>query len=169
MQSEKGEKRHLASAVRLVWAAQGLATIFFLGFLTNYLFSSLSQPLLWIRKEDVGSFFASLALAGSLIYLIYIELKYRNYFFILADNELIIRSGVLNTQRVLIPYAKIQNVNASRNVFQRVLGTATLKIETAGGNPGEAEGCLPSVSNYKALVSDISQRMKKAKKDSMHW
>lgn len=91
-------------------------------------------------------------------YLVWVELKYRNYTYYFANIELIIRRGVLRIERTSIPFEKIQNVNVLRSIFERILGLATIKIETAGSNPNEAEGIIPGVGNYREVVDEILER-----------
>ncbi len=164
MEEAKGRKRHLAPLVRLFWAAKGAAMILFLAAFMSFLLSSTKGDIFWIRNADIPAYIWGAAAVALAAYLFYIELKYRNYFYILGEEEIVIRSGVFNSERVLIPYIRIQNMNAIREVHQRILGTATIKIETAGGNPGEAEGYLPAVNDHEKLMAEISERMEAARK-----
>jgi putative membrane protein len=52
--------------------------------------------------------------------------------------ELVIRSGLFFRNERHIPYARIQNLNAIRNVFHRMLGMTDVQIETASGQKAEA-------------------------------
>jgi putative membrane protein len=49
-----------------------------------------------------------------------------------------IASGVLSRREREIPYERVQNVDISENVLQRLLGLAQVRIETAGGSGTEA-------------------------------
>ncbi len=160
---ESGEKRHVGKFARVIWAWRGTLTIIFISALLYLLFSSTKASIMWITQDQLPYYIFGAALLALAIHTTYIEIEYANFFYILGDEELIVRHGVFSTERVLIPYAKIQNVNVSRNVLNRILGTATLKIETAGGNPGEAEATIPSVPNFEKVVDEISERMENAK------
>ncbi|MCL7418905.1 MAG: PH domain-containing protein, partial [Halalkalicoccus sp.] len=59
-----------------------------------------------------------------------------------------IRSGVVSRRNREIPYRRVQNVDISRNVVQRALEIAELRIETAGG--GETEAILRYVGYEEA-------------------
>ena len=50
-----------------------------------------------------------------------------------------IASGVLSRREREIPYERVQNVDISENVLQRLLGLAQVRIETAGGSGTEAQ------------------------------
>lgn len=52
--------------------------------------------------------------------------------------ELVIRSGLLFRNERHIPYDRIQNINAIRSVFHRLLGMTDVQIETASGQRAEA-------------------------------
>lgn len=52
--------------------------------------------------------------------------------------ELVIRSGLFFKNERHIPYGRIQNLNAIRNVFHRMLGMTDVQIETGSGQKAEA-------------------------------
>ena len=52
--------------------------------------------------------------------------------------ELVIRSGVFFRNERHVPYARIQNLDAVRNVAHRLLGVAEVRVETGGGQAPEA-------------------------------
>ena len=52
--------------------------------------------------------------------------------------ELVIRSGLLFRNERHVPYARIQNLDAVRNVAHRLLGVAEVRVETGGGQAPEA-------------------------------
>lgn len=68
-------------------------------------------------------------------------LKYTLYRWHLTGDELLLRSGVLSRRDRVIPLARVQNVEVRQNLFQRVLGVAELRVETAGSGT-EAEAVL---------------------------
>ncbi|WP_408958670.1 PH domain-containing protein [Natrinema sp. 74] len=75
-----------------------------------------------------------------------------------------VTSGVFSRRSREIPYRRIQNVDVSQSVFQRLLGLAVVSIETAGG--GQTEATLNYVSEDEAerLRSEI--RRLTAKRDA---
>src|ERR1044072_7471741 len=52
--------------------------------------------------------------------------------------ELVIRSGIFFRNERHVPYARIQNLDALRNVVHRLLGVTEVRIETGGGQAPEA-------------------------------
>jgi len=52
--------------------------------------------------------------------------------------ELVIRSGIFFRNERHVPYLRIQNLDAVRNVAHRLLGVAEVRVETGGGQAPEA-------------------------------
>ena len=63
---------------------------------------------------------------------------YRRYQYTFTEDTFDIESGVLNRREREIPYGRVQNVDISRNVIQRLLGLSAINLETAGGGSTEA-------------------------------
>lgn len=63
----------------------------------------------------------------------YVSFRYRY-----EPSEMVIRSGILFRNERHIPYARIQNLDAVQNVFHRLLGVVTVRVETGGGSKPEA-------------------------------
>ena len=73
-----------------------------------------------------------------------IFLQYARFRYWITPKEIVIRSGVLNTQHRSIPIERIQNVETEQRLLPRLLGTAKVRIVTAGSSG--AEGVLEYVS-----------------------
>ena len=73
-----------------------------------------------------------------------IFLQYNRFRYWITPKEIVIRSGVLNTQHRSIPIERIQNIETEQSLIPRLLGTAKVKIVTAGS--AGAEGVLEYVS-----------------------
>ena len=52
--------------------------------------------------------------------------------------ELVIKSGIFFRNERHVPYARIQNLDAVRNVVHRLLGVTEVRVETGGGQTPEA-------------------------------
>ncbi len=152
--------RHLDPKIRGIWA---LNAVVFAAFI--WLFVTWISPYAFpndIVGVPPGVYpFMFFMLVGIFLipYLVWIELRYRNYTYYIADTEMIIRRGVLHIDRTAIPFEKVQNVNVSRSLLERLIGLATIKIETAGTNPGEAEGLIPGVGKYQDIVDEILEHV----------
>ncbi len=84
------------------------------------------------------SFTVVAALALLVPYAAWEAAYYKRFVFALSAGVLEIRSGVVSRREREIPVRRIQNLNINRNLLQRVLGIATVGIETAGGQATEA-------------------------------
>jgi putative membrane protein len=73
---------------------------------------------------------------------------YTRFRYAMTADTLDIRSGVISRREREIPYGRIQNVDVSQSIGQRLLDIAAVDIETAGGS--QTEGSLRFVSAAEA-------------------
>jgi putative membrane protein len=64
------------------------------------------------------------------------------------DRELVIRTGLIFRNERHIPFSRIQNVDASQNVFHRLFDVAEVRVETGGGKEEEAKLSVLSHSAF---------------------
>ncbi|WP_135363214.1 PH domain-containing protein [Halosimplex halophilum] len=93
----------------------------------------------------------------------YFVARYRRFEYELTADTFDIRSGVLSRRVREIPLRRIQNVDISQNVVQRVLGIAEVDLETAGGGGTEAQLQYVGVDDAERLQSEISRLSRAAK------
>lgn len=74
------------------------------------------------------------ALAISLGYQI---LSYKHIYYELGEREFSFYQGILNKRRMHIPYQRVQSVNHTASLLQRLAGVCTVKVDTAGGSSNE--------------------------------
>jgi putative membrane protein len=97
------------------------------------------------------------ALGVSLIAIIIIFisslLSWLRYTYQLEQDELRIKDGIFIRKKRYIPYERIQSIDLSEGILQRLFGLVKLQIETAGGmGAEEAEAVLSGISKEEALV-----------------
>ncbi len=92
-----------------------------------------------------GSQFALIALGTVIVlllmYVLVVFLHYVAYRFLTFTfdvRELTLRSGFLVKRQVHVPYARVQSVNHTASLVQRIVGVCTVAIETAGGSSNKA-------------------------------
>ncbi len=92
-------------------------------------------------------------------YIIWEVLFYSLYEFGFSDDRFEIHSGVFFRRKREIPVDRIQNIDVSRNILQRLLGLSELRIESAGG--GETEAILRYVEYRlgEQVKSEINRRI----------
>jgi putative membrane protein len=78
-------------------------------------------------------------------------LKYLNFTFYVDHNknEFIIQEGVFNKTNTTVQLYKIQQVNITQNLLQRVINVYSLEVDTAGGN--DKEGRIKAISHALAV------------------
>lgn len=96
--------------------------------------------------------------AGLVLALAYQLLYYRRFEYELDEDTLDIRSGVLSRRVREIPYRRVQNVDVSRNVVQRALGIAEVRVETAGGGATEAQLRYVGTDEARRLQDELGRR-----------
>ncbi|PSO46000.1 MAG: hypothetical protein BRC25_00150 [Parcubacteria group bacterium SW_6_46_9] len=84
-----------------------------------------------------GTLFCLLVIAYNILWV-------RLFGFKLKDTEVEIEQGVISKSYDAVPYSRIQNVNITRTIFERILGISTVRAETAGANTG-TEAVIPGV------------------------
>jgi putative membrane protein len=94
---------------------------------------------------------------------VWLELEYRNFTYEMDEHEIMIRHGVITRRNTGIPYAAIREVKSVRNLLERILGLATVKIETSGTSNVATEIYLPGIPNKGELVQQIMEMVTKTK------
>lgn len=157
------ERRKLAARVRVLWSARSVVIIAASSVLVWYLVMTYLPDNYFVSKDTASLAVAGLAAVALAVHFIYVELKYRNYFYKLGRDELIIQKGVLDIERVVIPYAKIQSVSVTRTMTQRILGSGSVHIQLASTNTVGGEAVIPAVKNFQELVEELREKAKISK------
>lgn len=91
--------------------------------------------------------------------------QYRNFTFHISDNELIIHNGVFFKDRTVIAIDRIQSIQVSEHLIQRMLGVVALKVDTAGSKGSELE--IPALERKHAneLKDMLYSRKKEIEQD----
>ena len=96
------------------------------------------------------------SLAASLIYRL---VSYKHIWYEFGDEEFSFYSGIFNKKRVHVPYRRIQSVDQTASLLQRVFGVCTVRIDTAGGASNRAVS-VPFLrkADAEALRADLFAR-----------
>ncbi len=156
----EGQIRHISKNVKFLW----ILNVSIVGLIVWIIFSiiaihSFPEVFLGIHKNLYPIIFLILYLLIIGLYWIWLGIVYENITYYLTDDEIVIKSGVFKVDRIVIPFDKIQNVNITRSVLERLLNIATIKIETAGGREEYAEGVLEGIEEYAELANEIIRRV----------
>ncbi len=74
--------------------------------------------------------------------------QYRNFTFHVEKDNLIIHKGVFVKEKKSVPIERIQSIQVTKNVIQRLLGLVALKVDTAGSRGNELE--IPALERPRA-------------------
>ncbi|MBT8401407.1 MAG: PH domain-containing protein [Rhodothermia bacterium] len=95
-------------------------------------------------------------------------LQYHRFRYWITPNELVIHSGVFTRRRRNIPVERIQNIEMERKLLPRLLGTASVKVFTAGS--AAAEGVLEYVSVAEAnRIREVIRSFQRQKAQDAQW
>ncbi|WP_280258004.1 PH domain-containing protein [Nocardia wallacei] len=78
-------------------------------------------------------------------------LRWKSTHFIITDRRVLVREGVLTHTGIDIPMNRIANIQFRHGIFDRLLGTGTLIIDAASGDPLEYDD-IPQVQKVHALL-----------------
>jgi len=95
---------------------------------------------------------------GFLVGAAYGALSYLRYTYRITEDTFDVFSGVLARREREIPHRRVQNVDVTRNVWQKLLGLAVVRIETAGGGSTEASLEFVSVAEAERLERTLRER-----------
>ena len=98
-----------------------------------------------------------IALAGAGVAFTIALLTWLRFRYGVGERDIVIESGVLNRQRRIIPFDRVQDIDIEQPLLARLFGTAKVRIETGGG--ASNEGNLDTVSLAEAhRLRDIIRR-----------
>ncbi len=103
----------------------------------------------------VVTFFFLMPLLSFLIFVAYwIPKYYDTMLYKLTDNEVVWRRGVWFKKTGIVPYNRITNIDIAQGPISRMLGIASLKIQTAGYSApsgGKAEIRIDGMEQFEEL------------------
>ncbi|KZM75977.1 PH domain-containing protein [Nocardia terpenica] len=110
----------------------------------------------WRHLDGTGHDAALIAIAAAWAALVLWRgaapvLRWKTTHFIVTDRRVLIREGVLTHTGIDIPMNRISSVQFRHGVFDRMLGTGTLIIDAASGDPLEYDD-IPDVQKVHALL-----------------
>jgi putative membrane protein len=91
--------------------------------------------------------------------------KYLSFRLRYDEHELVIRTGLLFRNERHVPYARIQNLDAVRNVLHRLLGVTEVRVETGGGKEPEATISVLPVDAFEEMRRRVFAARPSAQRD----
>ncbi|MEK5440382.1 PH domain-containing protein [Fredinandcohnia sp. FSL W7-1320] len=126
-------------------------------------------PLVFLFFVGPGDDFEKYYLLGAcafiLLMLIYGVLHWYRYTYRIESGELRIEYGVIIRKKRYIPIERIQTIDVSAGIIQRIFGLVKLQVETAGGGM-QAEAVLTAIKEEEAnQLREILSRSKKQEEE----
>ena len=107
------------------------------------------------RTRESGPFGGGNWETGALFLLIPVTLvavlRYLSFRLRYDETELVIRTGLLFRNERHVPYGRIQNLSAVRNVFHRLFGVTDVRVETGGSKEVEATISVIPMAAYEEM------------------
>ncbi|MBD3193894.1 MAG: PH domain-containing protein [Candidatus Lokiarchaeota archaeon] len=94
----------------------------------------------------------------------------KNFYYVIQEDSIVIHHGVFTKVKATIPYSRVQNINITNGVFDRMFNLFTVKVETAGSSAAaqaaqggviRPEGYIPGLENPNIIEEKISEMMTK--------
>ena len=140
----------------LRYGVSGISIPFFLIVVAGNVFTGL----------DVLSAVVPAAGIGLVVGVVYGVVSYTRFTYRVTEGTFDVFSGVLGRRERELPHGRIQNVDITRNVWQKTFGLATVRIETAGGGRTEAVLDFVSVAEAERLERTLREKREAARNEA---
>jgi uncharacterized membrane protein YdbT with pleckstrin-like domain len=115
-----------------------LVLVYFFALIADYLNKSkIDEGLGTILFLFIGIPSICFLIVLVLVY-IYQRFYYKNYFYNLTSEMMVVKKGVISRSEITLQYDKIQNVFVDQDILDRMFGLYDLHIENAGGSSSAA-------------------------------
>lgn len=129
--------------------------------------------ILFLGGKAGGGIWAFVIPAAVILFFLLIRstISWLKHTYQLDEKELRIEQGVFVRKKRYIPYERIQSIDVTEGVLQRIFGLVKVQIETAGGNPLEgSEAILSAISKRDAqYIQDFFMMAKSSGPYTKEW
>nr|WP_254837631.1 PH domain-containing protein [Natronomonas marina] len=143
-----GPRRTLDPTIQQVWLLQAVVPSLVLGGLVAVALAFLPVGAPWMGVVVAAAVFVVSA--------VFAVLRYRSWSYEVREDSLYLERGVVTNVRTVVPYVRIQHVDASRGPIERAFGLATTVVYTAGSRGADVS--IPGLSPERA--DDLQARLK---------
>jgi uncharacterized membrane protein YdbT with pleckstrin-like domain len=126
---------------------------------------SLVPAALWVLLDRTmdsppsATIFIAVTLLGLLLTFSVGWIKRTTTRYTVTDQRIHIRTGIVSRQEHSTQLARVQNVNISQSIFQRMLGIGDVDWDTAGTETSGADFRLHSVDDPSSIVRVVDQAL----------
>ncbi|WP_178917022.1 PH domain-containing protein [Natronomonas gomsonensis] len=143
-----GPQQTLEPEIQAVWILQSGISAAVLGVISAVAFAFFSPGDPWLG----GVVFTVVFLLGATLAV----LRYRSWAYEVREDSLYLERGVVTRVKTVVPYVRIQHVDASRGPIERTFGLATTVVYTAGSRGADVS--IPGLTPERA--DDLQDRLK---------
>lgn len=144
-----GPRRTLDPTIQQVWLLQAILPSLVLGGLVAVAFVFLPVGGPWVG--------GAVALVVFVLSAVLAVFRYRSWSYEVREDSLYLERGVITNVQTVVPYVRIQHVDASRGPIERGFGLATTVVYTAGSRGADVS--IPGLSPERA--EDLQARLKR--------
>jgi len=126
---------------------------------------SLLPAALWVLLNQTmdsppgATIFIALTVLGIVLTYAIGWIKRTTTRYTISDQRIHIRTGIVSRQEHSTQLARVQNVNVSQSIFQRMLGIGDVDWDTAGTETSGADFRLRSVDDPSSIVRVVDQAL----------
>ena len=117
------------------------------------------------RSSQIGGFLLFAAIAAALG-AVFAFLYWWRFLYTVGPGEIVIEKGLINRQRRVIPFDRVQDIAIERKLLARLLGTAKVRIETGGAAKDEGDLDSIAIADAEALRDHIRRGARAAAAES---
>jgi uncharacterized membrane protein YdbT with pleckstrin-like domain len=125
--------------------------------------------LLFQVHGNVRKYFGYLVIALVLVWAVWLAYEYLQWqftYFVVTDQRVVFRTGVIGKHGVEIPLERINNINFNQNIWNRVIGAGDLEIESAGR---EGQTKFDNVRHPDGVQQEIYRQMETNARRQAAW
>jgi membrane protein YdbS with pleckstrin-like domain len=142
----------LDSRVRLIWLLRSLVGSLVAGAVVTFAVGAVDRVAVSPVVAGGGVFLVLLAIG-----VLHVFLRYRAWRFEVRDDTLYIERGVLVNVRTVVPYVRVQHVDARRGPIERLLGLGSVVVFTAGSRGADVS--IPGLVAQRA--DDVQETLRR--------
>lgn len=123
----------------------------------------------WQSDDTLDTVASWVWIVLAVVWGIWLLVKYFDWrftYFVVTNERVIYRTGVIARHGVEIPLSRVNNINFNQSVFNRMIGAGDLEIESAGR---EGTSTFDNVRHPDGVQQEIYRQMEARQKTEASW
>jgi uncharacterized membrane protein YdbT with pleckstrin-like domain len=125
--------------------------------------------IVWVGPLDSKSWAKIPLVLAIVVYAAFVVVKYLTWtytHFVLTDRRVISRSGIVSKRGTEVPLDRVNNIDFSQGLFERVIGAGDLSIESAGK---DGQSHFENVRHPDMVQQEIYRQMEVNSRRQAGW